>query len=971
MKKPIRLVLVGLLCIVLVIVVAVVLGLTPTVQTWAARRATSGQGVELGRVAAGLNAIRLESVRVVRPGITFTLPLAEVEISLVDAAQRHVAVKRIVAKGWTLDLTTNGNTASAQQPSPTVTPNTSARTAFEGLFKQLKLPFDLSLDTLEIEGDVILPEGRMHGLLTGGQLAAGKDGAFTLQADVALSKKDAPVSTIAVRSELQVRMDTPRSFERFTATTNATAKGAQFPNGVGMKATVNAVRADKGAESYVVVLKTADRELANLDVQLPAGTAPVTGSWTIDAHDTDIAPFTLGHALPTFTATGKGTFSADRKFSEIHAAGHLAAAAERLSSLSPQLSAIGQIKFSADFDVAQSGDTVRVERFVSTLSGERPVLRVEVKQAISVNTKTREVTATNPSDDLFYLSLQGVPLAWAQPFLPGLVLTGNDLRGEFAASSRDNGFILRSVAPLTLGSLNVSKAGQPLVRALDMTTGLRADYSPKGWQTEVSDLSILSNGVSLAKLTARVGRLAGVNQAINATGTFEIGLPALLSQPAAPAGLALSDGSARGEFTMRAAENQKMELTLQLAGLVAGGQMLPEVAVYMRADRDAAGRIDAQIPVSVIQAGRKSDLLIGVVVQPAKTGVQVDAQLKSEVIYIEDLKRFAGLVPAPAPAQPAAPVQPENTTVKTTAKTAGPPWAGISGEFKLALKKVVYSSAFQLTDIGGAIKIIPAMLSLENLRMVLGADGNLKAAGSLNYDAKVAAPYELKADINVTGVDAAPLLRVIDPLKPAQVEGKFDLSTHLAGRADEPAGFKDTALGDVTLTSRGGTVRALSVQANNTVETTSKVAVVAGLFGALTGNSTASKYAAKAQASVAVARQLSVIRFDQLNVVVSRDEKRNVAIKDITLISPVMRLVGSGTITYAPGVPLIRQPLLIDLQLSARDQLADNLRALKLIEGAADSLGYFPLAEPIKLDGTLQSIGTSQLDNLINRALAN
>ena len=971
MKKTLRLVLAGLLTLVLLVVVLVVLGLTPAFQTWASRRATAGQGIELGRVAAGLNNIRLESIRVVRPGFTFTLPLAEVDVSLVDAARSRVAVKRIVAKGWTLDLTTAGESEPAQKTTPAVSPPTSARTAFEGLFKQLKLPVDLSLDTLEAEGDVILPEGRVHVVLTGGQLAVGKDGAFALQADVALSKKDAPVSTIAVRSELHVRMDTARSFALFTATTSATAKGPQFPNGVGVHATVNAVRADRGAESYAVVLKTAERELANIDVQLPAGAAPVTGTWTIDARDTDITPFALGRALPTFTAAGKGTFSADRKFLEIHAAGHLGAAADRLASLSPQLSAIGQIKFSADFDVAQSGDTIRVERFISTVSGEQPVLRVEVMQAVSVNTKTREVTATNPADDLFYLNLQGVPLAWAQPFLPGLVLTGNDLRGEFAASSRDNGFILRSVAPLTLANLNVSQAGRPLVRALDMTTGLKADYTPKGWQAEVSDFAILSNGEPLIKLTARVGQLAGSNQAIKVTGTFDVGLTTLLAQPVAPAGIALSQGSARGEFTIRAAEKQEMEFTLQIAGLVAAGQPLPELGVYMRADRDATGRIDAQIPVVVTQAGRKSDLLIGAVVQTPKTGMQVDAQLKSEVIYIEDLKLFAGLVPAPASAQSTAPVQPAPITVKTADKAAGPPWAGISGELKLALKKVVYSSAFQLTDVGGAVKITPAMLSLENLRVVLGADGNLKAAGSINYDAKVAAPYELKADINVTGFDPAPLLRALDPSKPAQVEGKFDLSTHLAGRAEDPAGFKDTALGDVTLTSKGGIVRALSVQANNTVETTSKVAVVAGLFGALTGNSTASKYAAKGQASVAVARQLSVIRFDQLNVVVSKDEKRNVAIKDITLISPVMRLVGSGKITYAPGVPLIRQPLLIDLQLSARDQLADNLRALNLIESAADSLGYFPISEPIKLDGTLQSIGTSQLDRLINRALTN
>ena len=615
---------------------------------------------------------------------------------------------------------------------------------------------------------------------------------------------------------------------------------------------------------------------------------------------------------------------------------------------------------------------IRVDRLTSTVSGERPVLLVEALQAVELNSKTRGVTAANPANDLFHVSVQGVPLAWAQPLLPGFTITGDDLHGEFSAAARDGGFNLRSVAPLTLTNFGVSQAGKPLVSALDLLIGLGADYTPKGWQAEVTEFSARSGTATLIKLAARVGQTTGEKQPLKATGTFEASLPALLAQPAAPAGIVLSQGVARGEFTASVAEKQEIALTLQLAELAGAGQALPEVAVYVRADRDATGRIDAQVPLVVTYAGRKSDLTIGALVQTPETGLQIDAQLKSEVLYIEDLKCFAGLMPAAAPAQSAAPAQPETTVVKSVAKPVGPPWAGIAGEIKLALKKVVYSSAFQLTDVGGTVKITPAMLSLENLRIVLGADGNLKAAGSLNYDAKVAAPYELKADINIIGFDPASLLRSLDPSKPVSVEGKFDLATHLAGRADDPAGFKDTALGDVTLTSRGGTLRALGVKAGNTASNVSKVSAVVGLFGALTGNSMATKYAERGQAAADAVQQLGTIKFDQLNVVVARDAKRDMMIKEITLISPAVRLAGSGTIAYVPGVALMQRPLAINLQLGAQDRLADAFRTLRLLgAGGADELGYLPLVEPIKLDGTLQSIGTSQLQGLIDRAMAN
>ena len=117
--------------------------------------------------------------------------------------------------------------------------------------------------------------------------------------------------------------------------------------------------------------------------------------------------------------------------------------------------------------------------------------------------------------------------------------------------------------------------------------------------------------------------------------------------------------------------------------------------------------------------------------------------------------------------------------------------------------------------------------------------------------------------------------------------------------------------------------------------------------------------------------QLGAIQLDQLNVLVGRDDKNNVAIKDLTLISPLIRLTGSGQITQVPGVPLMQQPLLVNLQLGAKDQLAADFRTLKLIEGNADKQGYAVLVEDVKLDGSLQSIGTSQLSGLINRALTN
>ena len=977
-----------LFCVIgIAVLLAVVVGLAfhSGVQTWAAHRAIATRpdlNLAIGTVNAGLNVTRVESIHLIQPGLDLVVPAAEVEVSLSEAASSRVTVKRVVAKGWTLDLsqpmtTTAGSPAkptSSASAQPTTSPAETVRQAFSGIFQQLRLPADFSLDGIDIEGDVILPigQGTVHVIITGGNLGAGKDGKIVFKAVLASVRKDAQVGTMVLQSDIIVRMDTPRSFEHMAVTTNATATGEQFPKGADVHVVLDAVRNPGGDEAYSVVLRTGQKELVNFAAKLPTGTAPLTGTWVLDVHDTDLAPFTLGRALPTFTAAGQGTVTADREFTEIHATGQLNTTVDRLAALSPEFSAIGQVSFTTDFDVTRQGDFIRIDRFSSQIAGAKPVASIETRQIMKFNSMTHVLEAARPADDLFLISVQGLPIAWAKPFLSGLDVTGDDIKGEFAASARDGGFAVRPVAPLLLTQLNVSQGGKPLVRALDVSLSVGGDYTPKGWQAKLSDLSVVSGASTLLKLSAKAGQLAGENQPIKATGSFEASdLPALLAQPAAPVGLALSDGVARGDFTASLTDKQEIAVTLQLANLVSKTHdLMPAVALYVRADRDANGRITAQAPLVITQAGRKSDLTLGSVVQPLKTGMQIDAQLKSDALYIEDLKLFAGLVP---PAPVTAPDAQSSPPVKPSVQApAGPLWAGVSGELKLELKKVVYSSVFQVTDIGGALKITPDTISLETLRAALGGESVLKVGGSLSYDAKQPSePYGLKADLAVTSFDPAPMLRALDPLKPVPVEGKFDLTTHLDGRALDPAGFKDTALGDVSLISRGGTLRVLGVKAGNTANNVSKAALVVGLFGAITGNGTASKYAERGQAGADVVKQLGTIKFDQLNVVVERDAQRNMVIKEITLISPGVRLAGSGKIAYMKGVPLVQQPLAINVQLGARDRLADNLRTLRLLgAGAGDPLGYLPLVEPITLDGTLQSIGTSQLQHLIDRAIA-
>lgn len=456
-----RSLLIGAAALALLLVLVIALAFTPALQTWAARKVLQqqpGMRADVERVAVGLNSVRVRELRLLQPGLGVVLPSVEIDLPVFAAARERVAIKRLVAKGWTVDLTVpaepNANHAGPQ-PQPRSTAESSliaaanAQTAagavpsavFTGLFESLKLPVDLEVESAELEGDVIFPTapgqpaGKAHVVITGGQLGVGREGRFTVETSAEVADPTAPVRTLTARTVLGGHMDTPRTFSRVSVSSAAKAAGPQLPNGADLNVLATASRAANG-EDYTVVLRTPAKTLADIKATFPRAAMRLDGTWKFDVGDRDVAPFALGRRLPTFALHGDGTFAFEQSSAEVHMAGRLDASLERLSVLYPPLRVIGALHLAADFDIVQRGDVTRITRLQAQVTGKEPVASLQALQGFEFNTATGELSVANPDADLLRVKLDGVPTAWAQPFLPNYKLEGDPLRGEFTAGAR-------------------------------------------------------------------------------------------------------------------------------------------------------------------------------------------------------------------------------------------------------------------------------------------------------------------------------------------------------------------------------------------------------------------------------------------------------------------------------------------------------------------------------------------------------
>jgi hypothetical protein len=1002
--KILRPILVGVAVLATLLVVIVTLALTSSVQTWAARRALVGQKdvkAGVGRVSAGLKVIELTDISIEKPGLTLTLPSMTIEMSLVSAAGKNIAVRRLIAKGWKVELSTptakqgtTAPTASTTAPAQTVSssPSTAEPFSFDGLFKVLRLPVDFSLDSIDVEGEVTIQaqpgkppsHGTVH--LTGGKLGTGSEARFNYVSKVIVPDASAPVSEVTISSVIVVQMDTPRTFQKVSVITDVKAVGTKFPQGANLHSEIVLNGGAKG-ESYVVAIQTplanSLKNLFSLEAAYPAGASSLSGKWKIDVSNADLAPFTLGLPLPVFVATGEGAFEADHSFSSIHTTGRIDTTVEQLDILKKELAALGRIRTQLDFDLSKQGDWIKVERFAAGISGTKPIASIQALQKFDYDlrfdpkTNGHVIKVSDPAAELMRLTLHGLPLAWAQPFLTDFSISGDDVRGEFFASARAGGFAVRPSAPVTITNLSVSQGGQPLVRALDIAVKMTADSTPQGWQADVSEFSLRSGAATLLSATAKAGQPSGADQPIKATGHWEANLPSLLAQPAASQYAVLSKGVASGDFTASIDGTKRISATFELNELASSKvENLPRLQASLRLDINPDGKIDAQLPLILDLAGRKSDLELTAHVKPGVT-THIEADVLSSFVYVEDLKPLQALaatlppVPAAQPKPTAQPAKEPKASTKIPAADKLPFWNACTGQVKLALKEIVYSPDVKVTNVAGLLKIESGAITLDNIRAGLGSGGEAALAGKMTFDAALPDPYLFSGDATVTGFDPAPFFRAANPQKDPTVEGKFNIASKLSGAAPNTALLASKIKADLNLTSRGGIFRGLALPKAFSDRFQGKsgnlISNITGAVGALAGGSKAGNAAA---AAVEIAAMLVAIPYDQLSVQISHDANTSLtAIKDFTLISPTIRLTGNGSILQQEGVPLLKQPLTAQFEMSTHGHSADLFGKQGMLQGGPDTLGYSPLFAPIKVDGTMSEIGTEALMNLLLQKL--
>ena len=230
----------------------------------------------------------------------------------------------------------------------------------------------------------------------------------------------------------------------------------------------------------------------------------INGDWEIALRSEQLAALLAGFGLPEIAASGSGKFGVKPAAGAASASGTLEAGVTGLGKLSPALAAVGAVRVKSAFDGAVADNAAEIRAFSVELAdgAGRKFGELALLQKAVYRLTDRRVTLPDPRADAARLTLDAVPLAWAQPVLAPMRVEGGTLSVRLAIEGEPDGsrVKLRSIAPLTLAGITVSDArNQKLLDRVTLSVAPSVDYTPARLSARLADLSLaMTTGDSLS-----------------------------------------------------------------------------------------------------------------------------------------------------------------------------------------------------------------------------------------------------------------------------------------------------------------------------------------------------------------------------------------------------------------------------------------------------------------------------------------
>ncbi len=439
--------------------------------------------VKLEYIKVGFNRAEVRGLHLLQGDFGMSVERAEFEVELLPLLFRgEVNIKHAEVRGLFLDISrlptkqarqTLGATGSKPAPSrPTVSKpiirtenRPRRRPSFDGVYDLNRLAIPVWLDNAVLEGRVLLPGNReVRFDLSINSLGPGQTGNFAFNGNVADYSPGAPITRIDLDGSGTVKQADPSGLADVYLEFDSKAHGPSLQGTVLLHGKVE-MKLNEQDESYTISLTGPEAsegqgEILFVDAGYDRAARELTGRFRVDADADQFAPFALGHSLPDFLAIGQGEFRYNLKSGVGLANGTLKLNADHFERLIPKLGAVGPIEMIAQTELRFERTTVFIDQLSLSLldTDGSNLLRMASRQPFRLDTSETLMEFPEVWGDLLDINIDGLPLAWIEPFLdrPGLDIAGGIMQGGFKVVGSGSALNLESTQPLLLKEVRLA-----------------------------------------------------------------------------------------------------------------------------------------------------------------------------------------------------------------------------------------------------------------------------------------------------------------------------------------------------------------------------------------------------------------------------------------------------------------------------------------------------------------------------------
>ena len=636
----------------------------------------------------------------------------------------------------------------------------------------------------------------------------------------------------------------------------------------------------------------------------------------------------------------------------------------------------GPMAVNASVEGRQEGQTVNLTKANATVNGATGTLlsALELQQPMRIDTKALTFVAANSAAVAARVRVGQIPLSWAEGFVAKSKFSGGLTGGTLEVTMRSpDDLTVVTTEPLTLRGVSATLDGKPQAQNLDLTANLTATKRGETFAYDVRRIDVKQGETVLAGLVVAGEAKPGPKLVMSAKGNLDVDIAGVMKQPALAEYATLSQGRVAGVFDVTMAETTRATAVLTGKNLVAkqDNRSLGDLHVNLDANVKPDGSGTITLPVTLTNAARKSDVSInGVFGKSAdQKNFLFTGKIASDLLVVEDFQPLAGMAPGgekpkttpppPAPTRRPSPPVASGPPGSPTPRDAAPFWKGVNGKVELDLKRVIYGKDYVISAVHGTAVITDNRLALDGLQGSL-KENPFKMAAAVTFTPGQAQPYAIAGTADVANFDVGEFLRAANPKELPSIETKATLVAKFNGNGGNIEDLTKNIFGKFEFSGTEGTMRLLAKK-GAAATAVNLASLGLAVLGARQNSDTTAAVAE-------ITRLLNEVRFDSVKMQVERASDLSFKLTSLELISPMLRMTGSGTVANTAGGDLQNAPMNILLQLGAKDQLGYLFQRVGMLGAAQDDKGYQLLSRTFTVGGTASKPDSDALWKLLAQA---